>query len=79
VITLEQAKQLTPGTMLHSENNKNADGTCQRWKVNGRVILWKRSPDRVHVPVKHGLRHYDIVTENDLTEVHLASECEHAN
>ena len=70
MITIEQAKGLKYGDTLYHTENKNADGTMQRWKVNGQVKVWKRSPERVRVPVKHGLYRYDYVTERDL---HLVS------
>jgi len=65
-MTLSQAKQLKPGTVLYHRHNRNADGTPQRWKVNGKPKTWKRSPERVQVPIKHGLYAYDYLTENDL-------------
>lgn len=70
-ITLEQAKALKPGTVLHHTINRNADGTPQRWRVNGKPKTWKRSPERVQVPVKYGLRRYDYVTERDLALVSI--------
>ena len=70
-ITLEQAKNLGYRDVLHHTINKNADGTPQRWRVNGKVKTWKRSPDRVKVPVKYGLYRYDYITENDLDLVDL--------
>ena len=51
-ITLEQAKALRPGDILIDTRGK-------RWKVNGQVKRWKREPDRIHVPLKHGLYAYD--------------------
>ena len=57
-LTLEEAKQLKPGDILHDERGK-------RWKVNGQVKRWKRSPDRIRVPLKHGLYAYDAITETD--------------
>jgi len=57
-LTLEEAKQLKPGDILH-----NASG--QRWKVNGQVKRWVKSPDRIRVPLKHGLYAYDYITEGD--------------
>ena len=55
MITLKQAKDLRVGEILHHTMNKNADGTPQRWRVNGQVKTWKRSPDRVEVfYVSHG-------------------------
>ena len=69
-ITLEQAKQLKTGQIVYHTINKNADQTPQRWKVNGKVKTWKRNPEKVQIPVKHGLYSYDYITENDL---HLIS------
>lgn len=71
MITLEQAKNLRYGDVLYHTRNKNADGTPQRWRVNGKPKTWKRRPDRVRVPVKWGLKTYDYVTERDLDLVSL--------
>jgi len=71
MITLQQAKDLKHGDILHHTVNKNADGTPQRWRVNGMVKRWKRNPDRIQVPLKHGLYRYDYLTENDLDIVSL--------
>ena len=46
-ITLEQAKALKRGDTLYHVTNRNADGSPQRWKVNGMVRTWVRSPGRV--------------------------------
>ena len=70
-LTLEKAKALRPGDMLFHRKNKNADGSPQRWRVNGQVKTWKRDPSRVKVPVKHGLYRYDYVTEAYLDLVSL--------
>lgn len=72
MITLEQAKTLRHGTILYHANNRNADGTAQRWKVNGAPKVWKRSPERVQVPIKHGLYSFDYLTERDLDLVSMA-------
>ena len=71
MITLAQAKELKHGDILHHTINKNADGTPQRWKVNGKVKTWKRDNTRVRVPVKHGLRNCDYLTEDGLNVVSL--------
>lgn len=62
MITLEQAKALTDGNMLHHVTFKNADNTPARFKVNGGVKRWKREPDRIRVPLKHGLYGYGYLT-----------------
>ncbi len=69
MITLKQAKDLRVGEILHHTMNKNADGTPQRWRVNGQVKTWKRSPDRVEVSLKHGLRDFTYLTEKILDQV----------
>lgn len=55
MITLEQAKELKYGDILHDRWGK-------RWKVNGEVQRWKKDPDRIRIPLKHGLYSYDAVT-----------------
>lgn len=74
MITLEQAKQLQYGQILYHTINRNADGSPQRWRINGKVKIWKRSPDKVSVPLKCGLYSYDYLTENDLELVCLTEE-----
>lgn len=74
MITLDQAKSLTNGQTLHHVHLRNADGTPQRWRVNGKTKQWKTSPDRIKVPLKHGLRDYAYLTELDLTQFCLTPE-----
>ena len=71
-LTLEQAKALTHGTILHHVKNRNSDGTPQRWRVSGKVKTWKRDPGRIRVPVKYGLYVNDAITEDCLHLVSLA-------
>jgi len=68
MLTLEQAKALRFGQILYHVENRNADGSAQRWRVNGKVRTWKRSPERVEVPIKHGLYAYGTITPNTLWE-----------
>ena len=75
MITLEQAKELSHGTILYHRDNRNSDGSPQRWKVNGKPKTWVRTPSRVSVPLKHGLWAYGYLTENDL-ELLFVSEKE---
>ena len=58
MITKEQAFKLKPGDILVDEFNK-------RWKVNGLVKTWKRNPERIYVPLKHGLYSFDYLTETN--------------
>ena len=71
MVTLEQAKNLKHGQILYHVSQKNADGTPQRWRVNGLPKTWKRSPNRVSVPLKHGLYDYEYLTEDSLSLVNL--------
>ena len=66
MITIDQAKALTTGTILYHITARNADGTAQRWRVSGRPIVWKTRPGDVRVPVKHGLYHYGEFWQYDL-------------
>ena len=70
-ITLEQAKALSYRDTLYHTRQRNADGTPQRWRVNGKVKVWKTRPDEVRIPVKHGLYSYDYLTHRDLDLVCL--------
>jgi len=74
MITLQEAKELAPGTILYHTTNKNKDGSPQRWRVNGKVKTWKTMPDRVKVPLKFGLWETGYLTEQDLDLVTLDPE-----
>jgi hypothetical protein len=74
MITLQQAKELANGTILYHVTNRNADGSPQRWRVNGQPKLWKTRPGEVRVPLKHGLYAYDYLTHDDLHLVCLEEE-----
>lgn len=74
MISLDEAKSLRHGVILYHVIYRNADGTPQRWRVNGAPKTWKRSPDRVRVPLKHGLYSYDYLDETCLDLVCLTEE-----
>ena len=65
-MTLAEAKKLHIGQVLYHKTRKNADGTAQRWRVSGKVQTWKTDPNRIRVPVKHGLYSHDAITANEL-------------
>lgn len=67
-LTLELAKKLSYGTILHYKKAFNSDGTMRRYKVNGKVKTWKRDINRVKIPVKHGLYTYGYITEDDIID-----------
>lgn len=58
MINLVEARQLQVGDILH-------DLFGNRWKVTGAVKTWKTDPSRIRVPLKHGLRNYDAITDAD--------------
>lgn len=60
MITKEQAFKLKPGDIL-------VDNQGKRWKVNGQVKTWKRNPERIRVPLKHGLYAYDYIDESNFS------------
>lgn len=70
MITLKQAKNLKHGQTLYHMQFVNADGSAQRWRVSGKPKTWVRNPEKVQVPIKHGMYDNDYLTENDL---HLVS------
>lgn len=43
------------------------DNNGLRWYVNGKVQTWKKNPNRIRIPLKHGLYTYDALTEADFT------------
>ena len=71
-ITLEQAKSLAYRQTLYHDTHRNADGTAQRWRVNGKVKTWKTRPNDIQIPLKHGLYSYGYLTQDDLDLVHLS-------
>jgi hypothetical protein len=66
MLTLEEAKSLRAGQIVFLVGHFNADGTSARWKVNGKVKIWKRDAFRVQVPLKHGLYNHGYITEDNL-------------
>jgi hypothetical protein len=70
-ITLEQAKQLKPGTILYHATIRNADGTPRRYRVSGKPKTWKTRPNHVSVPLKWGLRSSLRMDETHLAFMHV--------
>ena len=74
MITREQVNGLKHGDILYHTFNRNADGTPQRWRVNGKLKTWKTRPGEFILPIKNGLRNYDYLTERDSKIVCLTEE-----
>ena len=60
---------------IHHNENKNADGSCQRWRQYGKIKTWKRNLDRFEMPIKHGLSVYAKLNNENADQFHLTSEC----
>jgi hypothetical protein len=58
-MTLDEAKLLRVGQRVIDVNGK-------RWKINGKVRTWKRNPNRIEIPVKHGLYVYGYINQHNL-------------
>jgi hypothetical protein len=69
-MTLDDAKTLKPGDMIHHVTKKNADSTPMRAKVTS-VKTWKRSLTKVEVHVKHGMYDYAVFCESELDQIEI--------
>src|SRR5882672_534162 len=47
------------------------DGSYQKMRRNGATRTWKKSPERLVVPFKHGFRGFGRITERHLIDGHL--------
>jgi len=65
-LTFADALALHHGQTLHHAELKNSDGTPLRVRVNGKVRTWKRDPQRIEVPCKHGLYDYYTLDQHDI-------------
>ena len=54
-MTIAEVKKLNPGDSVPFISN---NGTAKICKVNGKPKTCKRSPHKVHIPVKYGLYEY---------------------
>ena len=70
-MTLQEAKDLKYGTHIHHKTATNADGTPQRFKVNGKPKTWKTRPDEVRVPLKRGMYEFGYLDQDNLDEFNL--------
>lgn len=52
-------------TVLYHRYDRNADGMPSQWRINGQMKRWKRTPDRIYLPIKHGLYDYDAICSLD--------------
>jgi len=72
-MTLNEAKALQNGAMIHHVTKKNSNGSPMRAKVTS-VKVWKNRPDNVEVRVKHGLYDYATFDQTELDQIERGSE-----
>lgn len=72
MITREQALNLNE---FHHNQYKNKDGTCSRYRRNGKTRTWKTTRPDWYIPVKHGLYGYASIGHDEAEFFHVASEC----
>lgn len=65
MINKEKAMTLRHGDIVYHMTEKNANGSPQRWRVNGHVKVWKTQPERFSVPIKHGLYSYGYLDDSN--------------
>jgi hypothetical protein len=47
----------------------------ERWRRNGATRVWKRTPERWVIPIKHGLRSYAYLTNQNADAFHTEADC----
>ena len=71
------------------EFHAEAPGLCERkigprggvtvkqeiWRRNGKTQLWKTRPTEFRTPIKHGLRDYSDITQDDANRLHTSEDC----
>lgn len=83
MITLEQALK---STEFHQEAAPVGwagpfDRPCEgrngpvKWRRSGMTKTWKTRPGQFKIPVKHGLRNSDYITQDNADLVHAAEDC----
>ncbi len=74
-MTRDEALGLGSGARLYHRTRRQGGGRDPLTvRVTGRVRTWKRDPERIEVPAKHGLRDYYTITEHDLGEWYASRE-----
>ena len=79
-MTLQQAKELKHGDIVHFDHHLTSRGKCRNFRVSGQVKTWKlaKNAHRVYVPVKSGLHVYGSISEWNIDRVHTEGDCTHA-
>jgi len=64
-LTLGQARNLRAGTTIYALDERNSDGSAQRFKVLS-VKTWKKDTNKVIVSLKRGLKEFLKIDEDSL-------------
>lgn len=75
-MTREEALQLRHNTWLYHRTRRQSGGQAAfRVRVVGKVRTWKRDPERIEIPIKHGIHNdYGTVTASDLKDWFLTEK-----
>lgn len=84
-MNLRQAKSLKRGDIVHYVANHPCSRISgprggvtikiTKCRVSGEPHVWRRSPERVQVPVKYGLYVNSYITEENLNDWHHEKDC----
>jgi len=71
-ITIGQAGNLKYGELVRQIRAISQDTgeihvltPVSQWRVNGKIKLWKRDPERFQLPIRHGLYNYGYLTNDN--------------
>ena len=65
-MNIQEAKRLKYHQTIYEKGAYNADGTPMRWRINGKLLTWKTQPNRIKIPLAHGLYEHTYLTEHNL-------------
>ena len=66
-MNLSEAKKLNSGDYIYHKIKTNADGTPMRAKLTS-VKTWKRSPERIELRYKRGLKEFGVIDEQEIED-----------
>lgn len=74
MITLEEARNLEYRQTIYNRYGRNADGSPERWRVNGKLKEWKNRPGEFRLPIKWGLKTGGYLTHQNAHMFTLTEE-----
>ena len=74
ILDYAKAVKLTIGTVIYHISARNADGSPERWRVNGMVKTWKTRPGHFEIPLKYGLKGFGYLTHDNSDFFRLTEE-----